>query len=185
MKDEEIVGLFWKRSERAVEETQNKYERYCTYISRNILGNDQDAEECVNEALNAAWNSIPPQKPGNFKAYIGKLTREISISRWRQNHAAKRFTGEFAASLDEIEEIAVDDDFVTDVQKEQVSKSISDFLRTLPETERIMLIRRYWYGDSIKSICERFDFSEGKVKVGLQRTRQKLKKYLMKEGWIT
>ena len=90
MKDEQIVELFWKRSEEALSETQSKYEKYCIYISWNILGNNQDAEECVNEALNAAWNSIPPQKPSNLQAYIGKLVREISISRWRENHAAKR-----------------------------------------------------------------------------------------------
>ena len=77
MKDEQIVELFWKRSEEALSETQSKYEKYCIYISWNILGNNQDAEECVNEALNAAWNSIPPQKPSNLQAYIGKLVREI------------------------------------------------------------------------------------------------------------
>lgn len=185
MKDEQIVELFWKRSEDAVSETQSKYKKYCSYISRNILGNDQDVEECVNEVLNAAWNSIPPQKPSNLQAYIGKLTREISISRWRENHAAKRYASEFSVSIDEIEEIAVDDDFTENVEKEQVSKSISDFLRSLPETDRNMMIRRYWYGDSIRSICERYQFSEGKVKVQLQRTREKLKKHLKKEGWIT
>ena len=184
MKDDRIVELFWERREEAIAETQSKYQTYCGVISRNILGNEQDAEECVNEALHAAWNSIPPQKPSNLKAYIGKLVREISISRWRADHAAKRCPGEFAVSIDEVEEIAVDDDFVKDVEKEQVSKSISDFLRSLPETERNLMIRRYWYGDSIRSICERYQFSEGKVKVQLQRTREKLKKHLKKEGWI-
>ena len=185
MKDEEIVGLFWERSEKAVEETQRKYNNYCTYISRNILGNDQDAEECVNEALHAVWNSIPPQRPGNLQAYIGKLTREISISRWREEHAAKRCPGDFILSVDEIAEIAVDEDFDAKVEKELVSKAISDFLRSLPETERNIIIRRYWYCDSVKSICEMYGFSEGKVKVRLQRTREKLRNYLKKEGWIT
>ena len=185
MKDEEIVGLYLQRSEKAVEETQIKYRKYCAYISKNILGNDEDAEECVNEALIAAWNSIPPHKPGNLKSYVGKLTRNISISRWRANHSAKRCPSEFSVSLDEIEEIAIDDDFDAKVNADSLSKSLSDFLRTLPNDERNIFIRRYWFGDPIKSICERYDFGESKVKVTLKRTRDKLAEYLKKEGLIT
>ncbi len=185
MKDEEIVALFFARSENALREVQDKYKKYCMYIARNILRNEQDAEECVSDAWLAAWRSIPPQKPGNLQTYLGKLTRETAISRWRENHAAKRFSDEYALSLDEIAEIATDDDFTADVEKKQVSAAVSDFLRSLPETDRNLMIRRYWYGDSVKSICGRYDFSEGKVKVRLQRTREKLRNYLKKEGYIT
>lgn len=185
MKDEEIVELFWQRSEQALKETQEKYGKYCGYISNNILGNEQDVEECVNEALNAVWNSVPPQKPNNLKTYIGKLTRSISISRWRENHSAKRSLGEFSVSLEEIEEIAVDDDFDSMANENVLSKAISDFLRSLPTAERNIFIRRYWFGDSINSICERYDFGESKVKVTLKRTRDKLANYLKKEGLIT
>lgn len=185
MKDDEIVALLWQRSEQALKETQNKYGKYCVYISNNILENEQDAEECVNEALNAVWNSVPPQKPNNLKTYIGKLTRNISISRWRENHSVKRCPSEFSVSLDEIEEIAIDDDFDAKVNADSLSKSLSDFLRTLPNDERNIFIRRYWFGDPIKSICERYDFGESKVKVTLKRTRDKLAQYLKKEGLIT
>lgn len=185
MKDEEIIELFFQRSDKAVEETQSKYGRYCAYISKNILGNDEDAEECVNEALHAVWNSIPPEKPDNLKAYFGRLTRNISISRWRDRHSAKRCPGEFSVSLEEIEEIAVDDDFDAKADEIIISKAISAFLRTLPEDERNIMIRRYWFNDSVKSICERYDFGESKVKVTLKRSRDKLAKYLKKEGLIT
>lgn len=185
MKDEEIVGLYWERSDDAVRETQTKYGKYCLSIARNITGNEQDAEECANEALHAAWNSIPPGKPEDLKTYMGKLTRRISISRWRKNHAGTRCPSEFSVSLEEIEEIAVDDDFGAEIDRKILSKAISDFLRTLPETNRNLLIRRYWYNDPIKEIGERYGFSEGKVKVTLQRTREKLAEYLRKEGLIT
>ena len=90
MKDEEIIRLFLERSENALKEAERTYKNYCKYIALNILGNDEDAEECTNDALTAVWNSIPPQRPSNLKTYMGKLVREISISRWRKNHAAKR-----------------------------------------------------------------------------------------------
>lgn len=185
MKDEEIVELFWERSEKAIEETFAKYGKYCSYISNNILSNHEDVEECVNEALNAAWNSIPPQKPMNLKTYMGKLTRRVSVSRFRNIHAETRCPCEFSVSLEEIEEIAVDEDIDSAVGKEILSKAISDFLRTIPQTNRNIMIRRYWYNDSIKSICERYGFREGKVKVTLQRSREKLAEYLKKEGLIT
>lgn len=184
MKDKEITELFFERSESAITEAQNKYGKYCTYISENILGDEKDAEECVNEALNALWNSIPPHKPENLKAYIGKLTREISVTRWRENHAAKRCPGEFSVSLEEIEEIASSDDFDSKVNAEILSEAISDFLRTLPKNERNIMIRRYWYNDPIKNICEMYGFGESKVKVTLKRTREKLADYLKKRGII-
>lgn len=184
MKDEEIVELFRERSEKAVEKTQTKYGKYCLYIARNILGNDEDAEECVNEALLAAWNSIPPNKPENLKTYVGRLTRNVSISRWRMIRSEKRCPSEFSVSLEEIEEIAVDDDFDAKADEKILSKAISDFLRSIPEDERNIMIRRYWFNDPLKSICDRYGFGESKVKVTLKRSREKLAKYLKKEGLI-
>lgn len=185
MKDEELVALFWQRSELAVEETLKKYGAYCTYIAKNILGSELDAEECANEVLQAAWSSIPPQKPGNLKTYLGKLCRNIAISRWRQDHAAKRFTGEFSASLDELEEVASDENLAADVEQRQLSQAISAFLRTLPSLERNVLIRRFWYSDSVHSICQRFGLTEGKAKALLKKSREKLADYLKKEGYIS
>ena len=185
MKDGEIVELFLERSERALGELQTKYGRYLFSISKGLLGNEQDAEECVNETLAASWRSIPPQRPDNLKAYAGKLCREISISRFRSLHAKKRAQSEYAMSLEEIADVIGDDgEPATEVETEALSRALSEFLRTIPEVERNMMIRRYWYNDSIKSICERFSFGESKVKVTLKRTRDKLAKYLKKEGFL-
>lgn len=184
MEDREIVALFFKRSERAVEITERKYGRYCFAVAKNILGNEQDAEECVNEALHAIWNSIPPQTPANLKAYSGKIVREIAISRWRADHAEKRYAGEYPAVLEELEEIAADDDLERAVTNHALACAISAFLRSLPASERALMIRRYWYNDSIRELTKRFGFGESKVKVTLKRTRDKLARYLKKEGFI-
>ena len=105
MNDETIVLKFWDRNEDAITESKKHYETYCLYIAENILYDKQDAEECLNDALLAAWNSIPPQKPKNLKTYLGKLTREIAIDRWRKNKAQKRNTVDTILSLDELEEM--------------------------------------------------------------------------------
>jgi len=185
MKDEEIVNLFFERNENAISETEKKYGKYIAYIANNILGNESDSEECENDVLLASWNSIPPNRPENFKAFVGKIAREIAISRWRHNSAKKRCPTEFEVSLDEIAEVAADSDFSSEADSDEIGKAVSSFLRSVSEKERNVFIRRYFYGDAIKSICERMNVSESLVKITLKRTRDKLSQYLKKEGLIT
>lgn len=184
MNDKEIVGMFIERDEKAISESHGKYGNYLNYISYNVVYDKQDAEECVNDALLAAWNSIPPHKPENLKTYLGKLAKRIAVSRLRQNRASKRLPTEYAVSLDEIAEIAVDEDFDASITDEELSARISSFLRSLPESERNIFIRRYWYGDSIDNICERYGFGASKIKMTLKRTRDKLANILKKEGYM-
>ena len=182
MNDETIVRKFWDRNEDAITESKKHYDTYCLYIAENILYDKQDAEECLNDALLAAWNSIPPQKPKNLKTYLGKLTREIAIDRWRKNKAQKRNTVDTILSLDELEEMVGNSTVEEAVEEEELSQQIYAFLRTLRETERNVFVRRYWYYDPIERICERYGFSQGKVVMMLKRTRDKLAEYLKKEG---
>lgn len=184
MKDEEIVELFWKRSEDAVEETQRAYKNYCGTIAFQIVGSREDAEECVNDALAAAWNSIPPQKPEDLKTYMGKLTREISISRRRRERAQKRTPGEYQVSLEEIGEVAADRDLIDELDSRALAEEISRFLWTLPEEQRDLFVRRYWYGDSIEAACRRFGIGQSKAKVSLKRTRDRLRDHLIQRGYL-
>ena len=184
MNDGAIVQLFWNRDETAVEETKKKYEGYCHSIAQNILFNAQDSEECLNDVLLAAWNSIPPQKPENLKAYLGKLTREIAVDCWRKNRAGKRITSDFIVSLDELEEMIGEYDVESTVAEAELSRLLSCFLRALKETERNVFVRRYWYHDPIERICARYGFGKSKVLMLLKRTRDKLAAYLKKEGYL-
>lgn len=184
MTDKDILAMFKSRSEQALVLTQEKYGAYCIYIAEQILGSPQDAEECFNEALNAAWHSIPPAEPENIRTYLGKLTRNAAISRLRERTADKRCPSEFMLSLEEIEEVAVDDDLAGGLNEETLARAISDFLRSLPELPRCIMIRRYWFNDPIRDICKRYGLGESRVKVTLKRTRDKLASYLRKEGLI-
>lgn len=184
MHDEVIVQKFWDRDERAISESKKRYENYCLYIANNILSDRQDAEECLNDALLAAWNSIPPQKPKNLKTYLGKLIREIAIDRWRKNKAQKRISSEFLVSLDELEGIIGENEVDSSIEEAELSRLISLFLRSVRETERNVFVRRYWYCDSIRSICGRYGFGKSKVLMMLKRMRDKLTEYLKKEGYI-
>lgn len=185
MNDDELVRAIRDRDESGIAAAKKQYGSYCLYIARNILGSEQDAEECLNDALLAAWNSIPPQNPGNLKTYLGKLVREIAVDRWRRNTAQKRIAPSSIVSLDELEELVGDGSVEAAVEEAELSRAISAFLRRLPETERMLFIRRYWYYDPILQICKRTGFSKSRVTVTLMRTRKKLAAYLKKEGYIT
>ena len=184
MDDERIVELYFLRSENALRETADKYGSYCYSIAYNILANHEDAEESVNDTYIDAWNSIPPHRPSILSTFLGKLTRRISIDRWRKHSAQKRGGGEMPLVLDELRGCIADShDVEREVEMRRLSKVINDFVVSLPDTERKVFLCRYWYLDPVKMIGRRFGFSESKVKSMLHRTREKLRAILCKEGF--
>ncbi len=185
MDDRAIVQMFLDRNEDAVSEAKKQYEDYCMYIANNVLRDRLDAEEVFNDALLAAWNSIPPQNPAKLKTYLGKLTREIAINRWKKNKRQKRIPSEITQSLDEIAEMVSGGDFEEDLERNELSAEISRFLFSIDETKRNVFIRRYWHYDSIENICQRYSFGKSKVLMMLKRTRDDLAQHLKKEGFIT
>lgn len=185
MDDNKIVELYWERSEQAVVETASKYGNYCYSIAYNILDNNEDAEESVNDTYNDAWNSIPPHRPSILSSFLGKLTRRISIDKWRKRNADKRGGGEIPLVVEELCDCIADDgrNVEQEFEKQYLSDVINAFIQSLPETEQKVFLCRYWYIDSVNAISEQFGFSESKVKSMLHRTRAKLRDLLTKEGF--
>lgn len=180
MNDEDIVSLYWRRSENAIAETQNKYGKYCRSIAMRILYSDCDAEECENSVYLYAWNSIPPQKPKCFKAYIGAMARNLALNRYDYNKAAKR-RHESAVILDEYYECLPDNNAWA--ENDTALKDLLDrFLYLLPQKTRVIFVRRYWLFYSVKEIASVFNMSQSAVKSILHRTRKKLKVFLEQEG---
>ncbi len=184
MQDHDIIALYYARNEQAIKESANKYGNYCTSIAFNILLNMQDAEECVNDTWLRAWNSIPPARPDYLQLYLGGITRHLSLDRYRTLHREKRGGGELVLALDEMQELASPDtDVRTQAEEQAFYELLNDFLRALPERDRKIFIRRYYYVDSIPSIAKRYALTRANVKKILSRTREKLREYLTKEGY--
>ena len=181
MQDENIIELYFARDERAIAATSEKYNGYCMQIAMNILGSHEDSEECVNDTYLAAWNSIPPTRPSKLSAYLGRLTRNLSLNRYKSNNAARRGGGEFALSLDELDD-CIADTFSQEQDAEALGKIISEFLYTQTKETQQVFVRRYFYSDSIADICDRFGMSESRAKSMLHRTRLALRAYLGEHG---
>ncbi|MGN1085012.1 MAG: RNA polymerase sigma factor [Lachnospiraceae bacterium] len=185
MDDKQIVDLYWERKECAIEETASKYGSYCHSIAGNILHNPADAEESVNDTWLDAWNSMPPHRPSVLSTFLGKITRRISIDRWRKQNAKKRGGGQLPLVLEELEDCVSDGTSIEDeTERRLLSEVIDSFVQSLPETEQKVFLCRYWYMDSVESIATQFRFSESKVKSMLYRTREKLRARLEKEGLV-
>ena len=183
MEDKDIIALYWQRDQRAVGETQSRYGGYCLSIARNILGSKEDAEECVNDALFNAWNSIPPHRPRVLPAFLGSLTRCAALKKWRDTRAQKRGGGEISLVYEELSECLPDRcDVESQMDTINLASLLNGFVGSLPQTERRVFLCRYWYCDSIDDISARFGFSRSKVKSMLHRTRGKLYSLLQKEG---
>ena len=184
MDDTEIVLLYWERNEQAIPATAEKYENYCTTIARNILGNCEDAEECVNDTYLHAWNAIPPHRPAILATFLGKITRNLSLNRYRHNTADKRGGGVLPAVLDELSElVSGGDDVEQALETKELVNAIDAFLDTLSPGKRCIFVRRYWYTDSISDIAGRFGMKDGAVTMTLSRLRSKLHNYLTERGF--
>ena len=185
MDDRQIIELYQKRDEKAISETSLKYGKYCFSIANNVLENKQDSEECVNDTWLKTWNSIPPHQPSNFKLYLGKIVRNLSFNKYKENNAAKRGGYELTVALEEIAEIISD---VSDVESEADERAfmqtVNSFLRSLKDRECSIFIRRYFHAFSIGRIASMYGMTESAVSKTLARTRDKLKKYLRSEGYI-
>jgi RNA polymerase sigma-70 factor (ECF subfamily) len=183
LEDSKIVQLYWERLESAITETSLKYGKYCKHIAFNILSNEEDAEECVNDTYLQAWNSIPPKKPFILSTYLRKITRNLSLNKYKLLNAKKRGSGEVTLALNELTEcVPALGGIEQELENDMIAQAINRFLWTLNEVECNIYLRRYWYLDSISVISERYGFSNSKVKSMLHRTRKKMKSYLEKEG---
>ena len=185
MDDQSIVALFWERSEQAIAETDRKYGAYCYSIAYHALANNEDAEESVSDTYMAAWNRLPPHRPSVLATFLGKITRRISINRWKAKNTAKRGGGQITLTLEELDDCV---DGKQNIERAYESHELvwafNRFLETLPETERDVFLRRYWFFDPIADIAESFGFAQSKVTSMLYRTRGKLRKQLEKEGFL-
>ncbi len=176
--DTKIIELFFARSEQAIKELDNKYGKICRSLSYNIVGNRQDAEECVNDAYLGAWNSIPPARPSPLLTYIVKIVRNISLKIYQRENAAKR-NSRYTIALEEIEACIADRKTVEDdIEAKELARIIEDFLDTLTPENRVIFMRRYWFSDSYRDIAEFVGLSEKNVSVRLTRIRGKMKQYL-------
>lgn len=185
MDDKEIMQLFFSRSENAIVETHKKYGKICFKIALNILPTKEDSEECVNDTYLHAWNAIPPRKPSNFKVYLGKITRNLSLDRLKRYTAVKRGGGEVALSLEELD-ICIPDSITVETvwDHKALIHSLNVFLADLSPGVRKIFLKRYWEFNSIKEISNAYGITESKVKITLMRTREKLKHYLKQEGYF-
>lgn len=182
MDDKRIIELFWERHESAISVTADKYGKYCHTIAYNILFNHLDAEECVNDTYLGAWNGIPPKKPDNLTAFLGKITRNLAINRYNRHNTSKRGKGQIEIVLSEVENCIPDIKGVEQALDEaHLVSVINRFLRAQHKTKRNLFVQRYWYMYPIREISEMHNMSESKVKSILYRMRVELKQNLEKE----
>ena len=183
MDDSQIVDLYWKRQGNAVSQTKEKYGRYLFSIANHILQQYEDSEECVNDTLFGAWNSIPPHRPTVLSTYLGKITRRLALKKHREKTAQKRGGMEADLSLEELADcIPAGRTIDGQLDDRELTQILNRFLSELPVQQRKAFVCRYWYCESIAEISQRFFWSESKTKMLLLRTREKLRQCLKKEG---
>ena len=182
--DEEIVALYWSRNEEAIRQTADTLGHYCYTVAYNILGNTEDAEECVNDTYLALWNAIPPARPASLKHFVTRILRNLALNRYKEQNRDKRGGGQVPLALEELSEVVSDtEDIPADYAKKELLKSISVFLRGCSARDRGIFLDRYVRLESTEDLSARYRIKEAQVLLILSRTRKKLKAHLEKEGY--
>lgn len=182
MEDRQIIALYHGRNETAIAETDRKYGPFCRTIAMNILSVREDAEECVNDTWHAAWRKMPPELPRSLKAFLGRITRNLSISRFRAGRAQKRYSG-LELMLSELEECVPSDLSVEKaIEEKELGDIISSWLEDLMEEDRILFVRRYWYGESVKELAAERKCTENQLAQKMRWMRSRLKTHLESKG---
>ena len=185
MEDAAIVDLYWQRSDQAIPETDRKYGRYCHTIAYNLCTDHEDAEECVNDTWFRAWNLMPTERPSVLSAFLGAISRNLALDRYRRRTRKKRGSGETVLALDELGDcIPAHDSVERQIEEQELQQAIDAFLSTLSVPERKIFVARYWFVAPVKEIAARLDCSPGKVKTTLYRLRGRLRTYLQEEGLV-
>lgn len=184
MNDEEIIALYFARDEQALRRTDEKYGPYCFALANRILNSPPDAEETVSDTYLKAWQSIPPTRPKMLRLFLAKITRNLAFSRWRSETAQKRGGGEMPLVLDELAEcIGTGADVGAQLDAKELTRTIAAFLDTQPQREQNVFLRRYFFAEDCREIGRRYAMKPEAVLQSLSRTRKKLKKYLIQEGY--
>lgn len=182
MEDAAIIGLYWARDEGAIAASDEKYGALCRALSWNILESLEDAEECVNDTWGRAWDTMPPQKPGSLRAYLVKITRNLSIDRWRARQARKRGSG-LAVLLDELEECLPAVPSAEELtEARETARAIDRWLSKLSPADRKAFLRRYWYGQRVDQVAKQAGCSSNSMAKRLGRLRSSLRRALEQEG---
>lgn len=180
-----IIELYWNRNEQAITETDKKYNRYCFSVANNILENNEDSEECVNETWLKSWNAIPPCRPDKLRLFLAKITRNLSLDRFRRKNSVKRGSGQMVLALDELCDCVSDrSDVESRLSSEELAKTVNSFLQALTKRECDIFIRRYFFVEPTDKIANRYLIKESHVLVILSRTRAKLKAWLEDAGYF-
>ena len=182
MEDREIVQLYWDRDERAIAESDVKYGPLCRSVALRILAVPEDSEECVSDTWLRSWNAIPPKKPDPLGPFLAKITRNLALDRWRRDHTEKRYAGETAPALEELEDVVSGESMEDEVMRRALVRALNGFLEGLRSGERDLFLRRYLAFETLESLAKAAGMSVGGVHKRLGRLREKLREHLEKEG---
>lgn len=181
MEDAKIIQLYWDREESAITQTKQKYGNSMEQLAYRLLFDRQDTEECCSDTYWELWNELPPNRPMRFKAFIMRICRCNAISRLEKKEAKKRKCV-IVELTKELEETIPDRTLRDAATESELAMYIQEYLKGIPSNKRILFVRRYWYGDSIRELAETFHMSQSGIKVSLFRMREQLKEHLIRHG---
>ena len=180
MTDVEILKLIAAQDESGLAELERKYSGYCRAVAFNVLGDRNEAEECVNDAFLRIWNATGREAPEKLKSYLGKTVRNIALNRYRDNNNSKHRVLSCAEPLEDADRLAAPEvNYDRDIT---IAALINEFLHSQPEKKQKIFVAKYYYEMTDDEIATLLGIPRGSVKSGLSRMKKELRRRFEEEG---
>ena len=180
--EREWIEAARKGDEEAFAQLVRAYENKVYHLALRMCSNREDAMEIAQEAFLSAWRGLPFfREESSFATWLYRLTSNAAIDFLRRDK--RSVTG---PSLDDDESFTQAPDPAPSphrrAEQQELREALSQGLATLTPEHRQVLLLRELQGMSYEEIAQALDLDLGTVKSRIARAREKLRKYLLKQG---
>jgi len=166
-----------------------RHSRSVFRVAYRMTGNEQDAEEVVQETFLRAYRSLNTfQERAQFSTWLHRIAVNCSLDliRSRQRHTENRVDAAGEADDEERGPLftAVSSDPAPDrvLISAEMARKLRAAMARLSPTERAAFVLRHYEGQSIEQIAATLKLSVGATKNGVFRAVQKLRAAL--KPWL-
>ena len=175
-----LVEKLKKHNEKALEQIiENETRFVATVIYNTATGSltKEDIEEVTADVFVTLWNNAEKVQDGKLRGYLTVLagTRTLNKIKSLRNKTVLN-----------IEDYDPEDDFsiTYETEKQDILRELKEVIMEIPFPDREILIRHYYYHQTVSQISAEMDIKTETVKSKLRRTREKIKTRLIERSCV-
>ena len=136
----------------------------------------EDIEEVTADVFVTLWNNAEKVQEGKLKGYLCSIAKTRALNKIKSLHHN---------TVLNIDDYDPEDDFsiADDTEKKDIHRELREVITEIPLPDREILIRYYYYEQTVSQIARETDINIETVKSKLRRTREKIKEKLIERSY--